>query len=160
MQYANPSPSSSLTTTHDKPSDPPSRVSGDQSRLTGTLPVGSTHTPTIRPGNMGLGDNREESSGGGGGGEGEKSRGKRRKIAKACLACQRSHLTCDERELLLIISYRRVGEAWIMEMVAIVWDFEDAAHLRMSLWPDGDVRKGLGLSISVQRWQRGDLDEC
>lgn len=24
--------------------------------------------------------------------------GKRRKVAKACLVCQKSHLTCDERE--------------------------------------------------------------
>ena len=27
--------------------------------------------------------------------------GKRKKVSKACLACQKSHLTCDEREFLI-----------------------------------------------------------
>lgn len=47
----------------------------------------------------GSGNGKSKSGGGGGGGGGTgKSSKPRKKVAKACLSCQKSHLTCDESE--------------------------------------------------------------
>lgn len=52
--------------------------------------VGAVKRARGRPSKGGKGDSAD-------GDKGEKKKG-RKKVAKACLACQKSHLTCDDRE--------------------------------------------------------------
>ena len=85
----------------------------------------------------GAGNGKSKAGGGGGGGGGNgKGTKPRKKVAKACLSCQKSHLTCDESEFMTLlitpaeVENRTVEEVKVgrKEKARLKFDFEQGGR--------------------------------